>query len=273
MNDTFPLRIYLMPVRVVFAVLIVFLAASAAMSQTAAGAAGASASGYGRAYEAAGGSAAAKQVQKKIGSVLKGAVGGGSAAKPRNAPKGSASRGRQMARPAPRTPSATTTYRPDPSIDVASTLADSIGSNAQEKEILHALFVTTKTAFDEEVAKKGRRNSVSAAFTFFIASASMVYHNSPEPSDEAVDALWNALDASFQEMPEFAEMSDMDKQQISDTLVALSGLMILGHPQYNPSLNAETQRGYREVAGNLIRTVLQTDPEKLRFGKDGLLVD
>ncbi len=265
------MRIYLLPVRAVFTVLIVFLAASAAMSQTAAGAAGAS--GYGKAYEAAGGSAAAKQVQKKIGSVLKGAVGQGSAAKPRNAPTGSASRGRQMARPAPRRPSATTTYRPDPSIDVARSLADSIGSNAQEKEILHALFVTTKSAFDEEVAKKGRSNSVSAAFTFFIASASMVYHNSPEPSDEALDALWDRLDEAFQEMPEFAELTDSDKQQLSDTLVALSGLMILGHPQYNPSLDAETQKGYREVAGNLIRTVLQTDPEKLRFGKDGLLVD
>ncbi|MBX3244520.1 MAG: hypothetical protein KF685_08705 [Acidobacteria bacterium] len=248
------------------------VAVFAVKAQMAGGAAGAA--GYSKAYEAAGGSAASKQVQQKMGSVLKGAVNRSVTAKPRSAPAARSSRGRQTARPANRPQTtATTTYRPDPSIDVAHTLAYSIGTNDQEKELLHALFVTTKNAFDVEVAKKGRSNNVSAAFTFFIVSSSMVYHGSPEPSDKAVDALWDALDESLQELPEFAQMSDRDKQMLSDTLVSLSGLMILGHPQYNPSLDKQTQEAYREIAGTMIRTVLQTDPEKLRFGKDGLIVD
>lgn len=249
-----------------------FLLALSVNAQISGGAAGAV--GYEKAYEAAGGSAAAKKVQKNIGSALKGAAGKAKASTRRSRPTGNASRGRQVTRQAvPRHTSAGTAYRPDPSLDVAKTLADSIGTTQQEKELLHTLFVTTKTAFDEEMAAKGRTNTVSGAFTFFIVASSTTYHNSPEPSEEAVDAILDALDETFTEMPEFAQMSNKDKQQISDTLVALSGLMVLGNPRFNPELDERTHAEFRQLAGLLIQSILQTDPEKLRFDNDGLVVD
>jgi len=229
---------------------------------------------YGKVYEATGSSAAAKAVRQKIDQTLLSAIT--RQKRPVSAVKeaGSRSKGlgnfkiRQM--PDTAAPSADV-FRPDPSLDTTNTLAESLGSTAEEKALLKQLFSVTKTAFEAEVAKKGRKNNLAAAFTFFVGSAAMVYHDDPEPSDAALDKLWDNLDSVFNETPEYSRLTDREKQEMYDTIVAFSGLILATYAEGKNTGNVETQQTAKLLAGTMIQLVLKTDPNKLRFGKDALV--
>lgn len=252
--------------------------AAGAFAQT--GAVGAA--GLGKAYESAGSSAAAGKVRQGMGSALERAVARGrlraqsstSAGRSRSRPRPQASASRQTpsARPADAARS-NTSFRPVASLNSFANIAETISEDAGERAMLQQLFSATKAAFEDEVAKKGRRNNVSAAFTFFIAVNSMVFHDDPEPSDEALDSLWDSLDSVLDEMPEFATMSDRDKQEMYDTLIAFSGLVLAGHSEAKTSGDAATRAVFKELSGTMIRMVLNTSPDRIRFATGGLVLN
>ncbi len=250
-------------------VFVIVAGALATPGQSAGGASAAASSGnVGKAFEAAGSSAAAQKVRGGMGGALQRAAARrrAVASRPPSRP------GTAPARPAATSPGRSggvTVFRPDPSKNVADSLADMIGETREERELLREIFAVTRTAFEEEVSAKGRRTDVAAAFTFFIATASMVYHDTPEPDDEDLDELWDGLSTVFEEMPEFAEMSNSDKHEIYETLIAFSGILLFGHVNSKESGDRATHAQYRELAGLMIQTVLQTSPEKVRFGPGG----
>ena len=108
--------------------------------------------------------------------------------------------------------------------------------------------------------------------TFFVATMATVYHNDPEPSDAAIDKLWDGLNETLNELPGVAGMTDAEKQIMYDTLVAYSGLVLTGHLVAQQTGDPDTRKIYKALAGVLIQTVLKTDPEKLRFTSTGLVV-
>lgn len=254
-------------------ILVLFAAAACAQREAS------SRANYSKVYEATGTSTAARAVRQKINLTLITAIARSrrpatsrrsSGARPRSTGNSGGTRPAAAGTTAPQTNVAS--FRPDPALDTNSTLAETLGSSAQEKAILKVLFATIKTAFENEVAAKGRKNNLAAAFTFFIGSTAMVYHNDPEPSDAALDKLWDGLDTVFDETPEFAKLSDREKQEMYDTIIAFSGLVLATYMEGKNNKNAETIQTARSLAGVLIQLVLKTDPNKLRFGKDGLVV-
>lgn len=260
----------------VLGLVLMFAAAGASFAQREASAR----ANYGKVYEATGSSAAARAVRQKINQTLVIAImRGRRPAPPSNArASGAAPRvagntgGTRVPAPDLVPQPDVASFGPDPMLDTNSRLAEALGSNPQEKAILKLLFATTKTAFENEVAAKGRKNNLAAAFTFFIGSAVMVYRNDPEPSDAALDKLWDGLDGAFAETPEFARLTDREKQELYDTIVAFSGLILATYLEGKNNNNAETIQTARALAGVLIQLVLKTDPNKLRFGKEGLVV-
>jgi hypothetical protein len=231
---------------------------------------GGAAAGIGRTVEAAGKSAASRELQRKMGGTLVRAV-----AREKSAPRRVAPGGRpQSARLATPAPVAADTsvafFKPDPRADTMAKIADELGTNPNERQQLLQLFTATKTAFEKEVSAKGRSNNLPAAFTFFIASTVTVYHDAPEPSDQAIDKLWDGMSGALSEMPEMSNLSDAEKQQLYDMLVAFSGFVLAGYMESKSSGDAETLKVFQTLSGELIRTVLKTDPAKLKFSKDGL---
>ena len=231
---------------------------------------GGAAAGNGRTLEAPGRSVAARELQKKIGGTLVRAVAREKAA-PRKVTAGSRSKAARPSAvaPAPLNDSAAF-FKPDPRADTMAKIADELGTNPTERQQLRQLFVATKEAFEKEVAAKGRSNNLPAAFTFFIASTVTVYRNDPEPSDQAIDKLWDGMSGALTESPEMANLSDAEKQQLYDMLVAFSGFVLAGYMESKTSGDADTLKVFQTLSGELIRTVLKTDPATLRFSKDGL---
>ncbi|MEO8650138.1 MAG: DUF6683 family protein [Acidobacteriota bacterium] len=249
--------------------------------------AGGGAGSYGKVYEASGKSAAARSVQATMAVSLQSAIlraQTSAAAKKQTkttqsstgARSGSARVSRSRPAPPPSTPTEPATeytfFRPDPTVDTSSKLAETLGTTQQEKVLLKQLFSVTKTEFEKEVAKKGRQNNLAAAFTFFIGSAVMIYNDDPEPSDAALDNLWDGLNSVFDESPEFAALKNREKQEMYDTIVCFSGLILATYGEGKNNGNQETVRTARQLSGVLIQLVLKSDPNKLRFGKNGLVI-
>lgn len=229
---------------------------------------GGAAAGIGRTVEAAGKSAASRELQRKMGSTLVRAV-----AREKAAPRRVSSGGRpQSAKPS--TPALIDTssafFKPDPRADTMAKIADELGTNPTERQQLRQLFTATKTEFEKQVAAKGRSNNLPAAFTFFIASTVTVYRDDPEPSDQAIDKLWDGMSGALTEMPEMSNLSDSEKQQLYDMLVAFSGFVLAGYMESKTTGDADTLKVFQTLSGELIRSVLKTDPATLRFSKDGL---
>ena len=250
-----------------FASLIVLLLAGVAIAQSQGGGAVA---GIGRTVEAAGKSAAARELQRKMGGTLVRAV-----AREKAVQRKVTAGGRpKAARPSAAAPASLNDsavfFKPDPRADSMARIADELGSNPTERQQLRQLFTATKAAFEKEVAAKGRSNNLPAAFTFFIASTVTGYRDDPEPSDPAIDKLWDGMSGALSEMPEMSNLSDAEKQQLYDMLVAFSGFVLAGYMEAKNSGDADTLKLFQTLSGELIRTVLKTDPATLRFTKSGL---
>jgi len=250
-----------------FASLIILLLAGLAVAQSQGGGA---AAGIGRTVEAAGRSVAARELQKKIGGTLVRAV----AREKRGSGQVSAGGRPKAARATAAAPAAIDNsaafFKPDPRADTMAKIADELGTNPTERQQLRQLFTATKIEFEKQVASKGRSNNLPAAFTLFIASTVTVYRDDPEPSDQATDKLWDGMSGALTESPEMSNLSDSEKQQLYDMLVAFSGFVLAGYMESKKSGDADTLKVFQTLSGELIRTVLKTDPATLRFSKDGL---
>jgi hypothetical protein len=256
--------------------LIAGAACAAAGQVAAAGAAG----GYGKVYEAAGKAPATRGLQQGMGATLQRAVQKSRSATGRS---GTSKPGRVQMRSTSPVPARSTQpapqsspesnyafFKPDPGVDTFGLMADSLSSNTNERALLRSMFSETKKAFESEVAAKGRSNNLAAAYTFFVAASTMVYHNDPEPSDQEIDQLWDGMNSVFNETPEFASIPDADKQQLYDMLIAFSGLLLVGHLEARNNGDGATVQTFKQLSGVLIQTILKTDPEKLRFKNGGL---
>lgn len=151
-------------------------------------------------------------------------------------------------------------------------LASTLTNNRTEQEALVEVFKVTKTTYEAEAAKKGKSNDVAMATTFFIASCLTVYHDAPEPSEAAIDSLYNALAESMNEDETFARTSNLDKQILHDKLIYLSGLVLGGYTAGNHQNNEATVQIFRYLGGVCLRSLLQLDPDKLSFNETGLVV-
>lgn len=226
--------------------------------------------GVGKAYEASGKSAAAREMQRKMNTTLLRAIAREKGVKKQVQQAGSQGIRPRM-KPGPAAPAIDSTFfKSDGTTDNYSALADSLGTSADEKAQLQLVFVATKDAFEKEVAAKGRMNNLAAAFTLFIATTLTIYHDDSEPSDQATDALWDGMSGALAEMPELARLSNAEKQQLNDMLVAFSGLLLAGYMEGKSSGDAETIRTFKTLAGALFETVLKTNPANLRFSAKGL---
>ena len=259
----------------IFSILIVLTAAISAEGQTQAGGAKA---GIGRVFDGAARSAAARGVQQKLNSgLLKAAVAKSKTRKSRSTtvrqPSSTATARRPS--PTPVTPSdaagpSYTDFRPATGTDFVERFASALSTNPTEKELVRQLVSITRNEFEKEVSKRGRANNLAAALTFFVASTVTVYHNDPEPSDQAIDELWDGLNETLNGVPEISRLTDAEKQEMYEMLVACGGLVLAGHVLSKEGGDANSAAIYRQLAGELIKTVLQVEPDKVRFNSGGL---
>ena len=179
------------------------------------------------------------------------------------APKGS--NAPNIAVPAPSPVRNYGVFRPDPTVDTAKVFADALADTPEDKALIRTIYTTTKGAYEKDVAAKGMKNNVAAALAYFTAAAMLVYHDSEMPSDEALVSYFKVVNAAIDEMPEFAKVTNKDKQGYHNMLIGFTGLLTAGYLEGKQTGHAETLASYKKLAGMLIEMVLKTDPEKVRL--------
>ena len=154
-------------------------------------------------------------------------------------------------------------FRADASIDTGKAMADALGETPEEKTLIARIYSATKSAYEAQAGPKGWKNNIAGGLTFFTVTAMTVYRDAEEPSEEAIETYYKVVNASLDEMPEFAKVSNKDKQSYNNMLIGFSGLLLAGYTEGKENNDAATVESYRKLAGGLIGLVLKTDPENL----------
>ena len=163
-------------------------------------------------------------------------------------------------------------FRPDASVDTGKALADALGDTPEEKALIKQIYTTTKTGYEKEAAAKGWKNNIAAGLTFFTVTAMTVYRDAEEPGDEAVNNYFKIVNIALDETPEYATVSNRDKQGFNNMLIGFSGLLIAGYSEGKQTGDADTLATYKKLAGMLIEMVLKTDPENIRIENGQILM-
>ena len=162
-------------------------------------------------------------------------------------------------------------FRPDGTVDTGKAMADALGDTPQHKALIREIFAATKTGYEEAAAARGWKNNIAGGLTFFTVAAMTVYHAAEEPSEAAVDTHFKNLNAALDEVPDFAAISDKEKQRFNNVMIGFGGILLAGYTEGKQNKDAETLAGYKKLSGMLIELVLKTDPENLRL-EDGQIV-
>jgi hypothetical protein len=157
------------------------------------------------------------------------------------------------------------TFQPGEDTGFDQELSDLLTQKPEEKEGLLLIFRETKKSFQSESQKLGRENDLALAITFFISTCLMVYHQTPEPGDEAAESLYQSVAESMWETPEIGQMSNQEKHLASDKLIYVSGLILTGYLSSKESGDQATLQSYRQIAADCFEsfTGLKADSIKL----------
>lgn len=156
-------------------------------------------------------------------------------------------------------------FRPDATVDTGKALADALGESPAEKTLIKNIFAVTKAAYEAEAATRGWKNNIAAGLTFFTVTAMTVYRDGDEPNDAAIANYFKVVNSSLDEIPEFAKITNKDKQAYNNMLIGFSGILLAGYNEGKQNNDAATLASYKKIAGNLIEMVLKTDPENIRL--------
>ncbi len=155
-------------------------------------------------------------------------------------------------------------FRPDARVDTAKAFVDALGETPEEKRLINQIYTATKTAYEEEAARKGWQNNIAGGLTFFTVMAVIVYWDVEEPSPEAVNGYYKVMNTALDEIPEFATVANKDKQGFNNMLVGFGGLLAAGYIEGKQKNDAATLASYKKLAGMLVEMVLKTDLENIR---------
>jgi len=177
----------------------------------------------------------------------------------------SASSGSKLVMPPPPVVRNHGVFRPDATVDTGKAMADALGSTPEEKDLIKRVYASTKVEYEKEAVARGWKNNIAGGLTFFTVTAMTVYHDGNEPSADAANNYFNAANSALDEMPEFATVSNKDKQSFNNMLIGFSGMLLAGYSEGKQNNDTATLETYKKLAGMLIQMVLKTDPQNLRL--------
>lgn len=158
-------------------------------------------------------------------------------------------------------------FKPAKTSQYAKQLGDSLGTTAEEKNAISQIAVATKQAFEAQPETQTWRNDVAGALTFFLLGNLTVAADAEEPSNEASQALFNAIGLAIDATPELAKASAKEKQQLYETLIGFTGVPLAIYTDAKERGDAKQLAQARELSTQLLRLVFKQDVSKLELTK------
>ena len=161
-------------------------------------------------------------------------------------------------------------YKPDPTASKLRSLADGLGNSTAERDQYFQIMQAVVTGFDQKARQAGYENDLALALAYFIGENLRIYHGQPEAPDEQFIDLRNTIAQTLSDGDAFKNVSDAQKQEVYETLVAYTGLTQFGYESSLKSGQEEMAAGYRKLAGQNILTLTKISPDTVSFGHGGL---
>lgn len=171
--------------------------------------------------------------------------------------------------PRPTANYSTLRFKPVANSGVAKQTADALTKDPKERAELLGLFQEIKKSYDAEASKSGKSNNVAAALTFFMATTSMVYHQSDEPAESVTDALLEIMQQDMSTKPEFKSMTALEKQKMHDWLVISGGFVLAGYLDAVQKNDQSQLSDYKQLADEIFKIVLGTSAENFNLATIG----
>lgn len=156
-------------------------------------------------------------------------------------------------------------FKPTKSNAVAKQLGDSLGKTPEEKAAITLVTSATKEAFEAQPETKAWRNNVAGALAFFIIGNATIATGAEEPSDEASQALFGAINQSLDESPEYAKATAKEKQQLYETLIGFTGLPLAVYAEAKERGDEAQMKQAQELSAKLLELVLKVDASKVKL--------
>lgn len=162
-------------------------------------------------------------------------------------------------------------FRPVAPVDVAKTLSD-LYEKPEERKQMRLVVETVQKLYQDEAENRNWGNNLAGGMTFFLVVMSTVYHDTQQPNDEVIKAIFEAVNQSVDAVPEFGKASDKDKNTLNDMLVGFAALPFLTYIEGKKEGNADTVKTAQILAGEMIKMVLKTEPQNVRFDNNSLTI-
>lgn len=151
-------------------------------------------------------------------------------------------------------------------------LADQLGSNPAEREQYLKLMNAVLDGFGQQVEKLGLKNDIAAALAYFFGQNIRIYRGLPDLPDQQYVNLRNMIAGALAAGGGLGNVTDRQKQEMYETLVAYTGITQFGYEQARQASNAQIVKGYQQVAGRNLQTVTKLSPDSMNLTSDGLTV-
>lgn len=143
-------------------------------------------------------------------------------------------------------------------------LADQLGNNlAERNEYLKAMNAVL-ASFDNKVLAAGLKNDLAIAISYFFVENLRIYRGEPEVSDDQYVTIRNLIAQILVAQNGMANVSDRQKQEMYEGLVAYTGITQFGYEQARQANNEQMIKGFQLVAGQNLQAITKMAPDSLK---------
>ena len=146
-------------------------------------------------------------------------------------------------------------------------IADLLSGNAdpETKKQTFTLVSALLTEYEKAARVQGQPNDLALAVTVALVYNDCIYNGKPEPSDEKIMALRDALAELIAEEGIFTPFSDLQKQELYENLVITTLLAKVGYEETKKSGDTTSMAAYRGLAGITLQAVSGMQPDKVNL--------
>jgi len=146
-------------------------------------------------------------------------------------------------------------------------IADELGAGGtpEAKKQMFDTLSLLLTEYEKAARAKGKPNDLALALTAALVYNSSIYNGTPDPDDDRIMEIRDALAELATEAGTFASMTDRQKQELYETAVISTMLAKAGYEAARDAGDKNSMAIYRSLAGQTLQAVSGMPPEKVNL--------
>ena len=146
-------------------------------------------------------------------------------------------------------------------------IADELGAGGtpEAKKQMFDMVSLLLTEYEKAARAKDKPNDLALALTAALVYNSCIYNGTPEPADDRIMEIRDALAELATEAGTFASMTDRQKQELYETAVISTMLAKAGYEAARDAGDKNSMAIYRALAGQTLHAVSGMPPEKVNL--------